>query len=651
MAPTTKDQEPLEKGLRELNLTNEELNKFEKAFKDPEFLKLFEEYAKEVSDPKVKAETDQYLRQLEEQGRGEDVYGKGVVLVAPKPAVVFKSKVIAPKNASEGHVASSRRDNLIMGQKVFINVCTSEKVDCYTLKQAKDASGRSGQQLSIPITMGPVRQGTDKQGQPAAVYDLVVHPQTVEFAARSDPVMNTMAETAIDQVEKVSHSCLSRNWRRLNIRYKATEGCAEPPVQCIRTGEGGEAVGGRLKPRADVPGMKVPGAKGPPSAPLPRAAEANGAPSVATTVSAAAGANGPSSRSTFSFDKPKDKGTQRCDGEGAKPQIQEVKNPLQAGYRHNDGAVTPEWTLVHRGQTDLAAAWGDAGRGLAVDMQVPKELLVRVTLPGVASAAGVDLDVGERRLTLKVPGQYHLDAPLPYVVEENKGKAKFDKASKKLEITLPVVPPPPPPPPLVAAQRHPDAASTAVQELTDRQLAEIGQAADMPVTMPGDGDRGGGGGSTGAVPASRAAAAAGVEVEGEVEAAARREAEADSLDSATPFVLKEREGDMEGKAGQVGKREDSTQMTENEQKWRELHKQRAAEEDKATTGREGAAGMVTAAGTVTTPQMSSMGPVSASCDRSNHVVVAATAHGAAVEPEPTVLLHPRLRRDLAMELD
>lgn len=29
------------------------MGKFEKAFKDPEFLKLFEEYAKEVSDPKV----------------------------------------------------------------------------------------------------------------------------------------------------------------------------------------------------------------------------------------------------------------------------------------------------------------------------------------------------------------------------------------------------------------------------------------------------------------------------------------------------------------------------------------------------------------------------------------------------------------------
>lgn len=31
----------------------QEADKFAKAFKDPEFIKLFEEYAKEVSDPKA----------------------------------------------------------------------------------------------------------------------------------------------------------------------------------------------------------------------------------------------------------------------------------------------------------------------------------------------------------------------------------------------------------------------------------------------------------------------------------------------------------------------------------------------------------------------------------------------------------------------
>ena len=52
------------KNLEDLKLTPDEVSKFETAFKDPEFKKMFMEYAEEISDPKNKAESDLYLRQL-----------------------------------------------------------------------------------------------------------------------------------------------------------------------------------------------------------------------------------------------------------------------------------------------------------------------------------------------------------------------------------------------------------------------------------------------------------------------------------------------------------------------------------------------------------------------------------------------------------
>lgn len=58
----------------------------------------------------TKAEQEQYLRQLEEEGRAQEVYGKGMQLVLPTPAFVAKTA------------------NSQSGQKVFINVCTSDKV-------------------------------------------------------------------------------------------------------------------------------------------------------------------------------------------------------------------------------------------------------------------------------------------------------------------------------------------------------------------------------------------------------------------------------------------------------------------------------------------------------------------------------------------
>ena len=106
----------------------QELNKFEKAFKDPEFIKMFAEYAEEISDPKVslsaimarqlrpcrmqpprrlceaapddpatlrplqnRAETDAYLRQMETESRVEEVYGKGVLLIVPEEGFVVKT--------------------------------------------------------------------------------------------------------------------------------------------------------------------------------------------------------------------------------------------------------------------------------------------------------------------------------------------------------------------------------------------------------------------------------------------------------------------------------------------------------------------------------------------------------------------------------
>lgn len=58
----------------------------------------------------ARAEQEQYLRQLEEEGRAQEVYGKGMQLVMPTPSFVAKTA------------------NSQSGQKVFINVCTSDKV-------------------------------------------------------------------------------------------------------------------------------------------------------------------------------------------------------------------------------------------------------------------------------------------------------------------------------------------------------------------------------------------------------------------------------------------------------------------------------------------------------------------------------------------
>ena len=46
-------------------MTNEEGEKFRKAFEDPKFREMLADYMDEISDPKYRAETEQYISQLE----------------------------------------------------------------------------------------------------------------------------------------------------------------------------------------------------------------------------------------------------------------------------------------------------------------------------------------------------------------------------------------------------------------------------------------------------------------------------------------------------------------------------------------------------------------------------------------------------------
>ncbi|GMH36445.1 hypothetical protein BSKO_04313 [Bryopsis sp. KO-2023] len=130
-------KDDISKSLKDLNLTSEEVKKFDKAFKDPKFVELFDDYLAEISTPQAKEEQELYLRQLENQGKSESVYGKGVQLLVPEPGCVVKTK--------------DKRT----GEKVFINICTSDKVPPTSWKTYK----KYGNRLKIAVLVDPTPVG------------------------------------------------------------------------------------------------------------------------------------------------------------------------------------------------------------------------------------------------------------------------------------------------------------------------------------------------------------------------------------------------------------------------------------------------------------------------------------------------------------
>jgi hypothetical protein len=113
------------------------------------------------------------------------------------------------------------------------------------------------------------------------------------------------------------------------------------------------------------------------------------------------------------------------------------------------GPIEPKYSITERGLVELgdfelsSANGGDGTSGNRVRSTRPKELVVRIELPRVASGqtGQVELDVSEKRLSLKYKDVYAVAFSLPYRVDDKKGAAKFEKASQALVVTLPVAKP------------------------------------------------------------------------------------------------------------------------------------------------------------------------------------------------------------------
>lgn len=120
----------------------QEEERFAKAFKDPEFCKLFADYADEISDPKNRAEQEQYIAQLE----GEKKLPEGKELMRPEPGFVVK----AFKRSQKAGAGTK--------EKMFINICQSDKL----LKPVSTRSAEKGTSWTFPHALGPVRMEQDK---------------------------------------------------------------------------------------------------------------------------------------------------------------------------------------------------------------------------------------------------------------------------------------------------------------------------------------------------------------------------------------------------------------------------------------------------------------------------------------------------------
>ena len=76
---------------------------------------------------------------------------------------------------------------------------------------------------------------------------------------------------------------------------------------------------------------------------------------------------------------------------------------------------------------------------LQKDRKLPVSMRVKIETPWMDSIKDAILDINEQNLIFQVANVYNLDIKLKYLIDPDKGKAKFIKDKKTLEIDLPIV--------------------------------------------------------------------------------------------------------------------------------------------------------------------------------------------------------------------
>lgn len=266
-------------------------------------------------------------------------------------------------------------------EKCFINICSNNLINKPTCEARRAENGQVGQCWSLPYSLTPGRPDRDSKGNTCMIYDVVFHPDTLYMAGKNTRFMKLVNSAATQGVEDAFKVTLGKAKKLLkNIQYK---GVPQPAVI-----------------RKPIPGQ-------------PRKEESSPHDEAFPILY-------PDTMSTKNLKPPSSSLTQS-------PVKQSSLLPIQ-----------PHYTIKYRSLVDLQDY--RCSRDSAPSPR-PKEIVIIIDLPLLKSAADVDLNVTDRKLTLesKKPN-YKLELQLSYPVDDDKGDAKFNKAKKQLTITLAVQP-------------------------------------------------------------------------------------------------------------------------------------------------------------------------------------------------------------------
>ncbi|XP_052894112.1 protein kintoun [Anopheles moucheti] len=286
-------------------------------------------------------------------------------------------------------------------QKGFINVCQCDLVQKPTSTSGVNEDGSKGLKWSIPYAQTQPRRDYDNKRVECTVYDVMFHPDSLHLASKNEGFRKLLNDTSLDAVEKAFKVKLDRaNLRFPKLQYKGTPSSSvvrEKMPHCDSL------------PKDELFDKLLP--------PLP---------------------NAPISKEDSKFSEniiPK----QHTERTGKTKNKENIDRTSVIGTGNNPFYATPEYKIVQCRDVEYGEMTNELDA--KIDVTIPRELKVIITLPLLKSASECALDVTKTTLYLvsEKPAKYKLELKLPYEVKENDGKASFNIDERSLTVTLPVL--------------------------------------------------------------------------------------------------------------------------------------------------------------------------------------------------------------------
>lgn len=183
-----------------------------------QYLQLLEQMRQH--NPEQYAQLMKEISQQQPSGKGDD----DGVDVQPDPGFVIKTVVEDIQENRKDKASSADLEFLAAkkGQKIFVNLCTSDHVEEFTERTVLDDDGNEQRGVSIPLSLGPLVTETDKKGGECVACDCVVNPGVLTDCNEDSTgsFRHFVCELALQYVERKYGLALSYEYRLPKLRYK-----------------------------------------------------------------------------------------------------------------------------------------------------------------------------------------------------------------------------------------------------------------------------------------------------------------------------------------------------------------------------------------------------------------------------------------------